>query len=117
MRPARRIADLGAAAIDVTSIPRSSNRFGLSWRCGLRRVDDNGIVEDGGRQAEVEGQRRRGEVEKGRWRWCGLVAAPGKLGMRSHARHVRSCAGEGNDDEPTNIVASLVGQWLGLGEK
>ena len=50
-------------------------------------------------------------------RWWGSVAAPGKLGMRSHARHVRSYAGEGNDDEPKKIVASLVGQWLGLGEK
>ena len=83
----------------------------------MRRVNDNGIVEDGGRWAEVEGQRWRGEVEKGRRRWWGSVAAPGKLGMRSHARHVRSCAGEGNDDEPKMIVASWVGQWLGLGEK
>jgi len=89
----------------------------LSWRCGLRRVDGNGIDEDGVRRAEVEGQHRRGEVEKGRRWWWGSVAAPGKLGMRSHARHVRSCAGEGNDDEPKKIVASLVGQWLGLGEK
>ena len=80
MRRARRIADPGVAAADVTGIPRSSSRFGLSWRCGLRRVDGNGIDEDGGRWAEVEGQRRRGEVEKGRRRWWGSVAAPGKLG-------------------------------------
>ena len=83
----------------------------------MRRVDGNGIDEDGGRWAEVEGQRWRGEVEKGRRRWWGSVAAPGKLGMRSHARHVRSYAGEGNDDEPKKIVASLVGHWLGPDEK
>ena len=75
----------------------------------MRRVDGNVIVEDGGWWAEVEGQCRRGEVEKGRRRWWGSVAAPGKLGMRSHARHIRSCAGEGNDDEPKKIVASWVG--------
>ena len=46
----------------------------------MRRVDGNGIVEDGGQWAEVEGQRRPGEVEKGRQRWWGSVAAPGKLG-------------------------------------
>ena len=80
MRHARRIANPGAAAVDVTGIPRSSSRFGLSWRCGLRRVDGNGIVEDGGRRAEVEGHRRRGEVEKGRRRWWRSVAALGKLG-------------------------------------
>ena len=75
----------------------------------MRRVDGNGIVEDGVRWAEVEGQRRRGEVEKGRRRWWGSVASPGKLGMRSHARNIRSCASEGNDDEPKKIVASWVG--------
>ena len=46
----------------------------------MRRVDGNGIVEDGGQWVEVEGQRRHEDVEKGRRRWWGLVAAPGKLG-------------------------------------